>query len=72
MRTLADLKPGETATVHHINDADIGQKLMEMGCLPGCSVRLSNVAPLGCPLCLQIDHSLLTIRREAAAQVVIY
>jgi len=71
MRTLADLKPGETATIHHITDDDIGQKLMEMGCLPGCQVRLNKVAPFGCPVCLQIDHSLLTIRRDAAAQVVI-
>ena len=71
MRTLADLKPGESATVHHITDDEVGQKLMEMGCLPGCQVRLTSVAPLGCPLCLQIDRSLLTIRREAAAQIVL-
>lgn len=71
MRTLADLKPGETAIVHHIEDDDISQKLMEMGCLPGCEVRMNKVAPLGCPICLQIDRSLLTIRREAAAQIVI-
>jgi len=69
MRTLADLKPGETATVRYIADDDIGQKLMEMGCLPGCQVKLTSVAPLGCPVCVQIDRSLLSIRREAAAQV---
>jgi ferrous iron transport protein A len=71
MRTLADLKPGESATIHHFADDDISQKLMEMGCLPGCRVRMTNVAPLGCPICLLVDRSLLTIRREAAAQVVI-
>jgi len=69
MRSIADMKPGETAIVHHIADDDLGQKLMEMGCLPGCQVRLATIAPLGCPICVQIDRSLLTIRREAAAQV---
>ncbi len=69
MRTLVDLKPGETATVQHIADDELGLKLMEMGCLPGCQIRLNKVAPLGCPVCLQIDRSMLTIRRDAAAQV---
>ena len=71
IRTLADLKPGETAIISAITDDEMGQKLMEMGCLPGCQIRLSQVAPLGCPLCLQIDRSMLSIRRETAYQIIL-
>ena len=72
MRTVADLAPGESATIAYISDDAVGLKLMEMGCLPGAQVRLARVAPLGCPLCLQVGLSLLTIRRQAAAQVLVH
>ena len=71
MRTVADLKLGERATVFAFSDDDVSQRLMEMGCLPGCQIRLSQIAPLGCPLCLEVDHARLTIRREAAMQIVL-
>lgn len=71
MRTVADLKLGERAIVSFIQDEDVSLRLMEMGCLPGCQIRLSQIAPLGCPLCLEVDHARLTIRREAAMSIVI-
>lgn len=70
-RTLADMKTGERATIMAVPQDELGVKLMEMGCLPGSDVRLRQVAPMGCPICLEVGHCLLTIRRESAVQVTI-
>jgi ferrous iron transport protein A len=71
MRTVADLKKGEFATIASITEGDgeVSLKLLEMGCLPGCRVRVSQRATGGCPLCLEVDSARLTIRRETAAQI---
>lgn len=44
-------------------------KLIEMGCLPGNSVEILQIAPFGDPLFLNINDSHLAIRLETAAQI---
>jgi len=70
-KSLADLKVGQSGTVLAIDDPYVGQKLMEMGIVPGCKLRLCNVAPLGCPICVQIDQATLTFRAEAAKHIML-
>ena len=42
---------------------------MEMGLLPGTSVRLVRVAPLGDPIELRLRDYSLSVRRSEAARI---
>ena len=42
----SELKIGEVATITSINLDEIPPKLLEMGCLPGNSITLIQIAPL--------------------------
>ena len=72
MRTTVDqLKKGEEARIVDFNVDMIPLKLLEMGCLPGNTVRLIQKAPLGDPLYLNINDSHLAIRVETAKQIIV-
>jgi len=47
--TLSELKKGQKAIIAEVNIEEIPLKLLEMGCLPGNSVELLQIAPLGDP-----------------------
>jgi len=69
--SLADLKKGQKARVIDFTNLALSSKLIEMGCLPGESIVLSRIAPLGCPLAINIAGYELSLRREEAASVLI-
>lgn len=71
MLSLADLKKGQKARVKSFRNDALSSKLMEMGCIPGESLVLSRIAPLGCPLAINIAGYELSLRREEAASVLI-
>ena len=68
-KTIADLKRGESGIVSEFLDEDISLKLIEMGCTPGCTVKLTNKAPLGGPVCVCIGSSFLSMRKKDAATI---
>jgi ferrous iron transport protein A len=69
-RTVADLKMGETAVIKAVFDQTISLKLLEMGCLPGRTVRVQAAAPFGGPLCIHIEGShQLALRLSEAASI---
>lgn len=67
--TIAHLKKGERAIIKDFDADIIPLKLLEMGCLPGNSVELLQIAPLGDPLYLNINGSHLAIRIETAREI---
>ena len=69
--TLANLKRGETAVITDVSSILIPLKLLEMGCLPGNSVELVQVAPFADPMYLNINGSHLAIRKETASHILI-
>ena len=69
--TIADLNKGERGIITDSSSKDIPLKLLEMGCLPGNEVKLLQVAPFSDPLYLNINDSLLAIRKETAALILI-
>lgn len=69
--TLANLKRGETAIITDVSSILIPLKLLEMGCLPGNSVKLVQVAPFADPMYLNINGSHLAIRKETASHILI-
>ena len=44
-------------------------KLLEMGCLPGNSIELIQIAPFGCPLYFNVNDSHVAIRLETAKEI---
>ncbi len=67
--TLAKLKKGQKAVITEIDIEAIPLKLLEMGCLPGNSVELIQIAPLGDPIYINVNDSHVAIRMETAAQI---
>lgn len=45
------------------------RRLMEMGMVPGTTVRVISAAPMGDPLTIELRCSRLSLRRSEAAQV---
>ncbi|MFY7758418.1 MULTISPECIES: FeoA family protein [Flavobacterium] len=66
---LAELKIGQKATILDVNTEEIPLKLLEMGCLPGNTAELIQIAPLGDPLYFNINDSHVAIRIETAQQI---
>ncbi|MCL9769560.1 ferrous iron transport protein A [Flavobacterium sp. HXWNR69] len=67
----SELKIGEVATIASINLDEIPLKLLEMGCLPGNSITLIQVAPLGDPLYFNVNDSHVAIRIETAKEITV-
>jgi ferrous iron transport protein A len=65
---LAELQEGQEAILEHVDlPEDIARRLMELGFLPGSSVRVSRSAPGGDPRVYQVDGSEIALRSETAA-----
>ena len=69
--TLAHLKRGERGIIIDVSSINIPLKLLEMGCLPGNSVELLQVAPFKDPMYLNINGTHLAIRKETATYILI-
>jgi ferrous iron transport protein A len=68
--TLGDLRVGERATVLRLSiERPVARRLMELGLLPGTSVDVVRVAPLGDPIEIALRGYRLSIRRSEAARV---
>lgn len=69
--TLAELKRGQQGIIIDVSSDFIPLKLIEMGCLPGNTVELLQVAPFSDPMYLNINDSHVAIRKETAQHVII-
>lgn len=63
---LSSLKKGEIGRVTSVMDSVFKEKLLEMGCIPGVSIRLVLRAPLGDPLAFDLDGYCLSMRKKEA------
>ncbi len=69
--TIAQLKIGQKGIITDFNIEEIPLKLLEMGCLPGNSVELIQIAPFGCPLYFNVNDSHVAIRLETAKEITV-
>jgi|TARA_R110002126_G_scaffold81248_1_gene200494 ferrous iron transport protein A len=67
--TINSLKKGEQAIIKDFDIDIVPLKLLEMGCLPGNTVELLQIAPFGDPLYLNVNGSHLAIRVETAREI---
>lgn len=71
-RTLADLKPGESASVSgFLGSPTATHRLQEMGLTEGERVSLVTVAPLGDPIEILIRGYNLSVRKADARLVAV-
>ncbi len=70
--TVENITPGTSAVITGITgDPMIKRRLMEMGVIPGSTLRLIRWAPLGDPAECQIRGYKLSIRRSEAAMITV-
>ena len=67
----SELKIGEVATITSVNLDAIPLKLLEMASLPGNSITLIQIAPLGDPLYFNVNDSHVAIRIETAREITV-
>ncbi len=71
MRSVADLARGESGVIQGFSDNVISLKLMEMGCLPGSTIKMNFAAPLGDPISYYVAGYNLTLRISEASAILI-
>lgn len=66
MATVADLRYGQKGIIKDFTEHILPIKLLELGCLPGNSVELLQIAPLNDPIYINLSGSHLAIRKSLA------
>ncbi len=70
MKTLKDMKIGETAKVARLHgEGAVKRRIMDMGLTKGAEVTVRKVAPLGDPIELTVRGYELSIRKDEAEKV---
>jgi len=67
--TVASLKKGEKGIIKEYIHDYLPIKLLELGCLPGNTVELIQVAPLKDPIYINVNGSHIAIRRSMALKI---
>ena len=57
--------------IDSFSDDSLSLKLMEMGCLPGTQIVVTNIAPLGDPIAITVNDYQLALRKSEAKAVII-
>ena len=67
MKTLKDVKVGETATVARLHgEGPVKRRIMDMGITKGVEVYIRKVAPLGDPIEITVRGYELSLRKADA------
>ena len=70
MKTLKDLKIGETAKVVKINgEGKVKRRIMDMGITKGVEIYVRKVAPLGDPIEVTVRGYELSLRKNDAEMI---
>ena len=70
MKTLRDVKIGETVTVKKLHgEGAIKRRIMDMGITKGVEIYVRKVAPLGDPMELTVRNYELSVRKADAEMI---
>ena len=70
MKTLKDVKVGETATVVKLHgEGPVKRRIMDMGITKGVEIFVRKVAPLGDPMELNVRGYEMSVRRADAEMI---
>jgi len=68
-KKLSEMKVGRSGVIISFENDDIFLKLMEMGCIPGETVKIDQKAPLGDPISIIISGYRLSLRINEAEKI---
>ena len=72
MKTLKDVKIGETVTVTKLNGTGpLKRRIMDMGITKGTTLYIRKVAPLGDPIEITVRGYELSIRKADAENMIL-
>jgi ferrous iron transport protein A len=72
-KTLASLLKGETARVASVSGSGtISRRLMEMGIVPGETIRVVKSAPFGDPMEIKVRGYHLAVRKNEARMIEVH
>ena len=69
---LSDLGDQQRATVLSLDESqghEVHQRLLALGVYPGASLQLLRRAPLGDPIQVRVESSLLSLRKAEASAI---
>jgi ferrous iron transport protein A len=66
---LSELKQGQRAIIKRFTNNETYLKLMEMGCVPGESILLEQIAPFGDPISVKVSGYVLSLRINEAEHI---
>lgn len=64
--TLDQLPKSQLSVIRSINTNDVPLRLSEMGCIPGSTIEVLQIAPFLDPIYIKVNDSFLSIRRDLA------
>jgi len=69
---LNEVKPGQKASiVKIIGRSGVNKRLADMGVVPGTTVKVERVAPLGDPIDVKLKGYHLSLRKEEASKIMV-
>jgi ferrous iron transport protein A len=68
-KRLSEIKVGKAVIIKAFEKDDIFLKLMEMGCVPGETIIVDQVAPLGDPISILVAGYNLSLRLNEAENI---
>jgi ferrous iron transport protein A len=71
LKSLSELRIGQSAIIDSFTDNVMALKLLEMGCTPGEIVKLDRIAPMGDPIAISVSGYLLSLRKAEASTVLV-
>lgn len=71
LRKLSLMPTGSFCVIESFTDEALKQKLLEMGCLPGETIQIDRLAPLGCPMAIVVSGATLSIRKDEADHILV-
>ena len=71
MQKLSDIAIGKVYIIDAINDDELAQKLLEMGCTPGEKIMVERKAPFNDPIAIVVSGFMLSLRKEDAQQIIV-
>ena len=71
MQKLSDITIGEEYIVKSINDDELAQKLLEMGCTPEEKIIVERKAPFDDPIAIIVSGFMLSIRKQDAEKIIV-
>lgn len=71
LKRLSEIKIGKHAIIKSFENDELFLKLMEMGCIPGETIYIEQIAPLKDPISIRVAGYRLSLRLDEADHILV-